>query len=159
MNVVKDAPVKLGLGEAPSSPAFQMQQSQLVGSMITALAGTPQAALLVPTWVEQNSAFGPGRKQLAEDMRKMAGLPSAADKAGADQWQKQQQEQAAQQAQMEAQVSQAALAKEQAQAGEAKARIDKLNSETLKNLTEVSAVTAANEDQLISEALQEALAS
>ena len=158
MNMVKDAPVKVGLGEVPSSPAYQMQMSQLMGSMITALAGTPQAGVLIPTWVEQTSAFGPGRKQLAEDMRAASGMPSAGDRQGAEQMKAQQAQQAAQQAQMAQAAMQAEIAHKAAMGAEVDARTQKIKSETLKNVTEIAATTAANEDRLIEQALQEALA-
>jgi hypothetical protein len=92
MNMVKDMCLNVGLAEVPSSPAYQMQSSQQLGDMVRALAGMPQAAVLVPAWVENTSAIGPGRKQLADDMRRMAGLPVAGDRAGAQAWQASQQQ-------------------------------------------------------------------
>jgi len=164
MNVVKDAPIKLGLGEAPSSPAYQMQTATLVGNMITALAGTPQAALLVPHWVETNPMLGAGRKQLADDMRRTSGLPVSGDRQRAEAWQQQQEQAAAQQQQMAAQAAQTEMAKKAAEAAaaeaaadEAHARITKIGSETLKNLADVTEITAANEDQLVSDAIAHAL--
>ena len=157
MNVVKDAPVKLGLGEAPSSPAYQMQTAQMVGNMIQALAGTPHAAMLIPSWVESNSMFGPDRKQIADDMRRATGLPTAGDRQGAQQWQQQQQQMAAQQAEMAAQAAQAQVKKASAEADEANARVEKIGSETLKNLSDIATTTAANEDDLIEQALREAM--
>lgn len=158
MNVVKDAPVKLGLGEAPASPAYQMQVAQQVGSMISALAGTPHAALLIPSYVETNSMFGPDRKQIADDMRRATGLPTAGDRQGAQAWQQQQQQAAQQQQQIAQLAQQAEIKKIDAEGREVDARIEKLGSETLKNLTEVANGTAANEDALIEEGLREALA-
>jgi hypothetical protein len=161
MNVVKDAPVKLGLGEAPSSPAYQMQVAQTVGTMIGAIAGTPQAALLLPTWVESNSMFGPNRKAIADDMRRMSGLPVAGDRQAAQEWQDAQTRQAAETGALQQASVQARLEKEQAQAAEHAARAEKTQSETLKNMTELAmagnAIDAANDDQLIQAGLQEAL--
>jgi hypothetical protein len=157
-NVVKDAPIKLGLGEAPASPAYQLQVAQQVGSMISALAGTPHAALLIPSWVEGNSMFGPSRKQIADDMRRATGLPTAGDRQGAQAWQQQQQQAAQQQQQIAQLAQQAEIKKIDAEGREVDARIEKLGSETLKNLTDVAASTASNEDALIEEGLREALA-
>lgn len=159
MNVVKDAPVKVGLGEVPSSPAYQMQMSQLMGSMITSLAGTPQASALIPTWVEQTSAFGPGRKQMAEDMRAASGLPPAGDKNAAEQAKQAQAAKMAQAEQMQQQVMQAELELKDAQRREVEARINKLQSEVVKNVNDITQTTAANEDQLIETAIRDALAS
>jgi hypothetical protein len=156
-NVVKDAPVKLGLGETPASPAYQMQTAQMVGNMISALAGTPHAAMLIPSWVETNSMFGPNRKQIADDMRRATGLPTAGDRQGAQQWQEQQQQAAAQQAALASQAAQAQVFKATAEAEEANAKVKKIGSETLKNLADIAATTAANEDEMIAEALREAM--
>lgn len=121
MNMVKDAGVKLGLGEVPSSPAYMLQQSQQIGEMIRALGATPQAAVLIPSWVEQTSAFGPDRKRIAEDMRKISGLPSPGDKQGAENQQAQLQQQQAQQAEQQAIMMQAKAQAEMAAARKAMA--------------------------------------
>lgn len=157
-NVVKDAPVKLGLGDAPASPAYQMQTAQLVGNMIRALAGTRHAELLIPSWVETNSMFGPDRKLIADDMRRATGLPTSGDREGAQQWQQVQQQQAAQQQQLANAAMQVQVQKESAQTAEIAARTDKIASDTLKNLSDIALATAADEDALVSQALQEALA-
>lgn len=126
MNQVKDMRVNVGLAEVPSSPAYQMQVSQQIGDMVRALAGTPQVGALIPVWVENTSAFGPGRKQLADDMRRMAGLPVAGDRAGAQAWQQQQQAAMAakQQAEQQAQAAQTAALAAQTQHEQANAVLD-----------------------------------
>ena len=44
MNNVADAPVRVGLGEVPSTPAYRMQQQQQIATIVQALAQTsPQA--------------------------------------------------------------------------------------------------------------------
>jgi hypothetical protein len=162
MNVVKDAPVKLGLGEAPSSPAYQMQLASMVGEMIRSLAGTPHAGILIPSWVETNSMFGPGRKQMADDMRQATGMPTAGDREGAQQWQNQQQQLAAKNAAVQAAGLEAELAKKTAEAdkvvaetGKVLADTEQVQSQTVKNMAEISAVTVANEDEMIEAALRE----
>lgn len=177
-NMVKEAPVKLGLGEVPSSPAYQIQQSQQIAEMILALRGTPQAAVLIPSWVEQSSAFGPDRKRIAEDMRKVAGLPANGDKQGAEALQQQAMQQAQQQAQQQAarlqaetQAKQAAARKAMAeaqaleqllQAGapveQGLANVLKTKSETLVNIerSRETDKSGMDEDSMISEALAEA---
>lgn len=154
MNVVKDSPVKLGLGEAPASPAYQMQTAQIVGDMIRAMAGTPHAGILIPTWVETNSMFGPNRKQVADDMRRATGLPTGGDRNGAQQWQQAQQQAAAENAQLQNAGAKAEVIKKNAEADEVIARTNKIESETLKNMAEVAMTTPADEDAQIEEALQ-----
>lgn len=133
-NMVKDAPIKLGMGEVPSSPAYQIQQSQQVGEMIRALAGTPQAAVLIPGWVEQTAAFGPDRKRIAEDMRKVSGLPAVGDKAANEAMQQQAARQTAQQAEQNAERIQAEI-----QARQATARKAMAEAQTLEMLLQANA--------------------
>lgn len=154
MNVVKDSPVKLGLGEAPASPAYQMQTAQIVGDMIRAMAGTPHAGILIPTWIETNSMFGPNRKQVADDMRRATGLPTGGDRNGAQQWQQAQQQAAAENAQLQNAGAKAEVIKKNAEADEVIARTNKIESETLKNMAEVAMTTPADEDAQIEAALQ-----
>lgn len=130
MNMVKDMKVNVGLAEVPSSPAFQMQASQQLGDMVRALAGMPQAAVLVPAWVENNTSLGAGRKQMADDMRRMAGLPVAGDRAGAQAWQAQQQQAQAlkQQQESQAQAAQIQQIAAESQHTEAMAVLDAANA-------------------------------
>lgn len=130
MNQIKDMQVNVGLAEVPSSPAYQMQVSQQIGDMVRALAGTPQVGALIPVWVENTAAFGPGRKQLADDMRRMAGLPVAGDRAGAQAWQQQQQaaQAAKQQQESQAQAAQVAALAATTQHEQANAVLDAANA-------------------------------
>lgn len=150
-NVVKDAPLKVGLGEAPSSAAYQMQQAKMVGEMINALSGSPHTNFLIPMYVEMNPMFGPSRKQVAKDMRESTGTPGAGDRQGAEE--AKQAQAAAMQRQQQLQ-DMAALAAIQVQHATAK----KNDAEALLKFSQVAAGTAANEDQLIAESLQEAMA-
>lgn len=158
INRIKDAPIRVGLSDVPSTAGMRMQEQQLLGQVIQALAGVPQAlAVLAPAYVEGSTLSN--RKQMAEDLRTALGVPQAEDKEAAMQAQQQ-----AQQAAQEAQAIQKAVAtaeaeKKQAEALEAKARVDFLGSQTLKNIAEVTQMTAANEDELIAQAIQEAMAS
>jgi hypothetical protein len=162
MNVVKDAPVKLGLGEAPQSPAHQAQTGELVGKMIQALQGTPHAGILIPNFVETSPMFGPGRKQMADDMRRATGMPTAGDRQGAQQWQAQAKEQAAQQAALQTATLEAEAAKKRAEAGQTEAAMGKtladtkkVQADTLLTIEQIAQSTAANEEQLIDDALRE----
>ena len=156
MNMVKDAPVKIGLGEVPSSPAYQMQMSQMMGQMITALAGTPQASVLIPTWVEQTSAFGPSRKQIAHDMRVVAGLPLAGDKQAQEEAQKAQTAQAAEAKQMQQMAAKAELDFKAAQTNEVQAKTQKLMSEVAQ-AANANQPPPVDDEQLIGQAIREAM--
>lgn len=159
VNVVKDAKVTTGLAEVPATPAYMMQMSVLMSDMIRALAGTPQAGLLIPAWVENTSAFGSSRKMLADDMRRMSGLPVSGDRQSAQQWQQQQRQQAAAQAEL---AQKAALADVQskgakAQLDAAKARLT--NAQTAHTIAQADAIANDPDEQaLIDDAIKEAMA-
>lgn len=161
VNRVQDAPVKVGLSDVPSSPAFRMQEQQQIAAIIQALGNSPQAmAILAPAYIEGSSL--PNRQALADDLRRATGVPVAGDLKAQQQAQQMQQQQA-----MEAM----ALEKE-----EKAAKVEKLKAET--RLTHAKAddhedsgyisarqqalaemqPEAANDDRLIEEAMREALA-
>ncbi len=132
VNRVKDAPIKVGLSDIPSSPAFRMQEQQQLATMIQALQGNPQAlALLSPAYIEGSSL--PNRQAIADDLRRASGIPVAGDRqAQAQQQAKQQQDlQRAQQ-----------LADEQAQANIAEKQTKALVNQTTAELN------AARADQI-----------
>ena len=96
VNRVKDAPIKVGLSDVPSSPAFRMQEQQQIATMISALGGNPQAlAILAPAYIEGSSLDN--RQALADDLRRASGVPVAADRKAMQQAQAQQQQQIAEQ--------------------------------------------------------------
>jgi hypothetical protein len=160
MNRVDKSKVTTGLAEVPSTPAYMMQMSQMMGDMIRALAGTPQAALLIPTWVEQTSAFGPGRKQLADDMRRMGGMPVAGDRQGQEEWQAMQIEQAKQQGELAAAAAQAKIQRDATNAELNAARAQLAQGQTVKVMAQAQEIAAEaqqpTEDDLIAEVLNEA---
>lgn len=109
LNRVKDAPIKVGLSDVPSSPAFRMQEQQQIAEMIRALGTNPAALnILAPVYIEGSSIEN--RKGIADDLRRATGQPVAGDK------QAQQQAQAMQQAQQQRaqQIQEAALQAEMA---------------------------------------------
>jgi len=122
VNNVSDAPVRVGLGEVPSTPGFRMQQQQQIATIIGALQANPQAvAVLTPSFIEATDL--PNRMELADDLRRATGMPTAGDK----QAQAKMQEQQAQQAAQQQQVQQAAV---QLGMEEQAAKINKIKSET-----------------------------
>ena len=130
VNDVGMAPMRVGLGEVPSTPAFRMQQQQQIAIIVQALAQTAPAAAAVfaPSFVEATDL--PDRMQLADDVRRAVGMPTAGDKAAAAQ----QQEQQAAAAQRQKQLADAAMQLEMA--GKA-ADVEKTKSETELNKAKV----------------------
>lgn len=157
-NVVRDAPVKLGLSEVPASPAYQMQMSDMMGNMVRALAGTPHAGLLIPAWVENTSAFGPGRRELADDMRRMTGLPTTGDRQGAQEWQQQQQAAAAAKAELEQATEKAEIALKAANANQATARAELARAQAAQTLLQGDQIAdEPDEEALIQAAIAQAM--
>ena len=179
VNMVKDAGIKVGLAEIPSTPSFKLQQQNMIAGIIGALKGNgPAVAVLAPSFIEATSL--PDRQQVADDLRKVSGLPIKGDKLAQEQLDQQQQQQRQQAEQMAAQESAAKLARDQGAARLANAQATKLEREMAANLdirtgtaNVAKTVTAAqldeaksgqivfdaaNQDQLINDALAEALA-
>lgn len=165
VNRVKDAPIKVGLAELPSTPAFRMQEQQQLGQIITALAGDAQAlAVLTPAFIEGSTLTN--RQQHADDLRRMKGIPTAGDR----QAQKDNEQQAAQQAQIASQLQQRmALANVGKAEGEAEkamatarkehAQADLLGAKAQREVaTPIEQPQGPTEDELIEQALAEASA-
>lgn len=134
VNRVKDAPVKTATSDTPSSPAFRMQEQQQLSVVVQALQGNPQAlALLAPAYIEGTSL--PGRKQLADDLRRLSGLPVAGDREA----QKQLNEQRAQ--------AQAAAQQQQQQDLAAKAAGEQADAELNVSTARLNTARAAEIEQ------------
>ncbi|MGV8823026.1 MAG: portal protein [Methylibium petroleiphilum] len=105
LNHVKDAPIKVGLSDVPTSPAFRMQEQQQIATMIQALGQNPQAmAILAPAYLEGSSLSN--RQGMADDLRRVMGVPVAGDRQAQEQQQAALQEQQAQQAALAQQAAQ-----------------------------------------------------
>jgi hypothetical protein len=167
VNQVKDAPIKVGLSDVPNSPSFRLQEQQNLSTIIQALAGDPQAlAVLTPAFIEGSTLSN--RQQAADDLRRMKGIPTAGDRQAqrANEQQQTQQAQQAQQAQQQTQALQlqgaaATVDKTRADADRqaALARKDHAQADLLTvQAQKEAAQPAANEDQLITDALAEAQA-
>lgn len=158
VNQVKDAPVKVGLAEVPNSPAFRMQEQQQLGTIIQALSGDPQAlAVLTPAYIEGSTLSD--RKERADDLRRMKGIPTAGDRqAQKDNEQAQQQEQA-QVKELQARGAAAGVAKTEADAEKTMALARKEHAQA--DLLTVQAQReaqqpAVDEDDAINQALEAA---
>jgi hypothetical protein len=182
-NMVADAEVRTALAEAPNTPAYRMQTQDQIAKIIQAVSANPKAtAILTPAYIESTSL--PNRQQVADDLRKISGLPQPGDKEGqarADAMQQQvlQKELQNKDAKEEAEVveHQTAAERNRAQARQATAsatlieqrvaanieveqgRADLVDTITHAELNIAQARKAAgevDEDQLIQQALQEA---
>ena len=122
VNNVADAPLRVGLGEVPNTPAYRMQQQQNIATIINALASNPQAvAVLTPTFVEATDL--PNRMEVADDIRRLSGMPTAGDKQRAQQME----EAGRAQAQKKQQIEDAAI---QLDLQDKAAKVEKTKSET-----------------------------
>lgn len=118
VNQVKDAPIRVGLSDVPSTAGYRMQQQQQIATIIGALAGNPQAvAVLTPAFVESTDLSN--RMDIADDIRRVSGLPTSGDREAA----KQQQAQAKQAADHNTAVQQA-TAESEVQSRTSRARLD-----------------------------------
>lgn len=175
INSVKDAHIKTALAEVPNTPAYRQQSQQQVAQIIQALGNNPQAvAVLAPAYVETTSLNN--RQQVADDLRRVSGLPMPGDKEGQAQAEAQQtaalQQQQQQTAALAAAVldekvasaerhrasarksaADASLVEMRIQQGVVPAEIDKTMAETDQIRSNASDV---DEDQLIEDALAEA---
>jgi hypothetical protein len=115
----------VGLSDVPATPAFKMQQQQQIATIISALQGNPQAvALLSPAFIEQTSVEN--AKGLADDLRRLSGIPTAADRKAAEQAQAQQMQEQAMSKQLMVRGAVADVGKKEADArlGNAKAAVE-----------------------------------
>ena len=129
INRVKDAPVKVGLSDVPTSPAFRMQEQQQVATMLQAFRGDPQAlAILGPLFIEGSSLSN--RQAVADDLRRAKGVPVAGDR---------QQQQAQQQAQQQQMERKSALEDAETQAKVAKLTADVRVADTVATLNAAKA--------------------
>jgi len=171
VNQVADAEIKTALADTPNTPAYRQQTQNQVTQIISALGNNPAAvAVLAPAYIESTTL--PNRQQVADDLRKASGQPIAGDKEGrakaeADQQaaQQQQVQQAQQQAAAVTDEKVASAERFRAQARQANANADLVESriaagagpaEVAQTMAQVQAsqAPAANEDQIISEALE-----
>jgi hypothetical protein len=184
VNQVKDADIKTALSEIPNTPAYRQQTQQQVATIIQALGNNAQAvAILAPAFLESTSL--PNRQQVADDLRKASGLPIPGDKAGQEKAEQMQEQQLQQKMQQEAAAAQAvtdekvasaersrasarqanaaaALIEQRIQSGVSgdadRAQAAKTLSEVELNEARVRQIAQQSEDQMIEDALNEALA-
>jgi hypothetical protein len=114
-NMVKDAPIRVGLSDVPASPAARMQEAQTIGQVISGLANNPQAVMaLTPAYLELSSLNAETRRQAVDDIRRMSGLPPGGDKAAQQKQDEAAAEQAAKKSAMEEEAAKVAIDGEKA---------------------------------------------
>lgn len=115
VNRVKDSQMRVGLSDAPSSPAHRAQEQQQLSTIIQGLQNVPPAmAVLAPAWVEGSTLAN--RQALGEGLRTALGVPDPADKDGKEQAAQAAQAEQAQAAEMQAAAMQTKLEREGAAA-------------------------------------------
>lgn len=159
MNRVKDAPVKVGLSDVPSSPAFRMQEQQQVATMIRALDGNPQAlAILAPAYIEGSSLSN--RQAMADDLRRATGVPVAGDRDAQQQAQQQAQQAAQTALQLDEAGKKVEIDKTVAETRLLNARAEDHEDSGYLGMRQQALVEmqpdAANEDAMIADAMKEA---
>lgn len=156
INQVKDAPIKIGMADTPSTPAFKMQQQQQIANIIGALAANPQAVMvLTPSFIESTDLED--REEVANTLRKLSGLPQPGDQqaqAQIDQQREQAQQQAAQSA---AQHQQATTELDMSAARLNNARAAEISTRVQGQQQAPQAPQAPTRDQLIQQSLAEAM--
>jgi hypothetical protein len=162
-NMVKDAPVKVGLHDVPSTPAHRMQQQQTISQALQAVGANPAASVLLTAALIDSSDI-PNHAEYAQWLRKQAGIPEPGtaddDQAEAQEAQAQQVQAAAMQLQAEAAVAKIARDKATAAKDETAAQLNLARTEQVQveTMLKPAEVQAANEDQLIEQSLNEAAA-
>lgn len=159
INRVKDAPIKVGLSDIPSSPAFRMQEQQQIATMIQALAGNPAALnILAPAYLESSSV--PNAKALANDLRRATGVPVAEDRQAVAAAQAAQQEQMQKQMALQEQGALAELEEKTAKADTERAKAHEINTRAQLNVAQIAQIAAQvntpTEDEAIAQALTKA---
>jgi hypothetical protein len=155
INCVKDATLKTGLADVPSSPAYKQQQQGNIATIIQALQGNPNAvAILTPSFLEAASL-----KQEADDFRKLSGLPSPGDKEAQAAATAQQQQAAQQTAQQQAAMQDATIREKSASADKQAADASLAQAKTSLIQVEIGGIATqqaakSDEDDLIRQALE-----
>lgn len=131
-NFVAEAEIRTGLAETPNTPAYRNQTQTQLKEILTAIGTNPQAtALLMPAYIESTNLSD--RAEVADDLRRLSGLPPKGDRR-ARQKAEQQQMAAASEAQ------QVAKAKEQAEAQDKLASARQKNAQARKVNAEAEAL-------------------
>jgi|JI10StandDraft_1071094.scaffolds.fasta_scaffold29137_3 hypothetical protein len=166
VNSVDDAPIKVALGDVPSTPSFRAQQQVFLSEAIRAAGNNPAAqAVLLPALFESSDLEH--REVYAKWMRQQAGVPDPDDMANEDmEAQREQAKQAEQAVMAEANkrataadiaLKEAKAIREQAEAALTKAREALTQIQTIKTAAEAEAIAnEPTEDEQIDRVFAEA---
>lgn len=159
LNHVKDAPVKIGLQDVPSTPAHRLQQQQTISQALATVGNIPDAAILLTAAMIDSSDI-PNHAEYASWLRKKYGIPEpgTADDDDREAMEAEQnkaaQEQQSQAAQVQLQALAARAAKDETAAQLNAAKAEQITA----TLQPIPVDPAANEDMLIEQALAQATA-
>ena len=159
LNHVKDAPVKIGLQDMPSTPAHRLQQQQTISQALATVGNIPDAAILLTAAMIDSSDI-PNHAEYASWLRKKYGIPEpgTADDEDREAIEAEQNQAAQEQQNQAAQVQLQALAARAAK-DETAAQLNAAKAEQITaTMQPVPVDPAANEDMLIEQALAQATA-
>lgn len=162
VNHVEDAPIRTGLGDVPSTPAFRQQQQQQIGNALAASGNDPMArAVLLPAYIESTDL--PNRDLYAKWLRAKAGVPEPGEQEEqnidpqAEAAAKAEQQAMAQQAQqMQLRGAAADVAKKEADAALTSAKAQREGALTAIDVHRASQPPEVDHGSTINEALAEA---
>jgi hypothetical protein len=159
VNQVKDAPVKVGLQDVPSTPAHRLQQQQTISQALQAVGGLPDAAILLTTALIDSSDI-PNHAEYAAWLRKKFGIPEpgTSDDEDNEQAEAQQQQQAMQVQMQQMQQQMEAMAARTAK-DQTAAELNAARAQQVAVQTQIAAMPPEpTEDEILQRVLAEAAA-
>lgn len=160
INTVAEAPVKVGLADVPSTPAYRMQVQQQIALALNAAANDPDArAVLIPSLLEtMDLEHG---AESAKWLRQKYGVPQpgeAEDDGAEQQMQAQAQQTAAVGQELQMRALTADVAKKEAEAAKATAEVEAMGIDIAKGQQELQQAQQPSEEELAQQAIAEAMA-
>lgn len=152
-NQVKDAPVKVGLQDVPSTPAHRLQQQQQISQALQAVGANPDAVILLTSALIDSSDI-PNHAEYAQWLRKRSGIPEPGttddEQVEAAEMAQQQANAMAQKAQMDALAAKTSKDRASAEQASSAARLNLAKADQITDAIENPPEQAANdEDSLI----------
>jgi hypothetical protein len=160
-NAVADAALNVALDEAPSTPAYKMQQRQDIAQVLQVAGTNPDVqAVMIPAFIEATDL--PNRESDARWLRQRFGVPQPGDREGQKKADAAREQAAQQQAQQQQQALRVELAEKQASAEQKHSAAGLNQARTMQIVQQTRAAAMApadaanDEDRLIDQAMAEA---
>lgn len=160
-NAVEDAAINVALDEAPSTPAYKMNQRQQIGDVLKVAGNVPAVqAVMIPAFIESTDL--PNRDSDARWLRRQFGVPQPGDRESMRKDEELRGQQQAEQAKLQQRATEAELNDKEASAAQ-KASAAELNKARVAQIAQqigqaarAEADAANDEDAAIERASQEA---